>query len=205
MRALSKSELRTIRIAGAVLGAYFILFTGQKALKFLNQRRLEYHRLVQESSRLRTELRPYRDKVLVTKKMMEDSRLDPARLSRALVVSEASAAIFKAAANGGVGLGPIRETAGRKGSSELASIQLDCTGPIGGVMAFLHGFAKIGYPIIIDSVQLTMPGPPGGPGGPGGPGPMPGPAGPPGMVKAHLALIILDFEQWKITPEVPNG
>ena len=65
-------------------------------------------------------------------------------------------------------------------------MQLDCTGPVPAVMAFVHRFESIGYPIILDSVQLN-------------PEPMK-----PGTLKLHLGIVILDFEQWK-GEELPNA
>src|SRR5436190_20703708 len=175
MRALAKTEKRTIRIAALVLGAYFVFFAGQKVWKFVGSRRAEYAKLVQEADKLRIELRPYPDKVAVAHKLMEGFHMDPARLSRASVVADASAAILKAATTGGVQLGPIRESGARQSGKELTSMQLDCTGAVPALMAFLHGFESIGYPIIVDSVQFS-----------------PEPSKP-GQVKAHISLVILDF------------
>ena len=45
-------------------------------------------------------------------------------------------------------------------------------------MAFLNQLEGVGYPVIIDSVQLT-------------------PDMRPGQLKLSLTLVILDFEQWK--------
>ena len=186
MRVLSKSEKRTIRLAVLVLGAYFVFFCGQQVWKFASQRRVEYSKLVLDAAKLRTELRPYKDRALVLKKLMEASHLDPAHLSKASVVGEASAAILKSATTNGVQLGPIRESASRQSGKELASMQLDCSGPVPAVLAFLHRFETIGFPIIVDSVQLS-----------------PEPTKP-GTLKLHLGLVILNFEQWK-AEEVPNA
>jgi hypothetical protein len=46
-------------------------------------------------------------------------------------------------------------------------------------MAFLHRLDTLGYPLVIDSLQLT-------------PQQMP-----PGNLKFNMTIIILDFEQWK--------
>jgi hypothetical protein len=133
---------------------------------------------------LRTELRPYEDKALATQKLMESFHLDPARLTKASVVAEASAAIQKAASGGGVQLGPIREAPARTSAKELASMQLDCTGPVPAMMTLLSRFETLGYPLILDAVQVN-------------------PEPRPGMVKLHLTIIILDFDQWKEeTPSV---
>jgi len=186
MRSLSTSEKRTIRLAGVVLAAYFIFAFGQKSWKYLNQRRTDYVKLSQEAGKLRTELRPYREKILVAKKLMEGCHMDPAKLSKSSVVADASAAILKAATSGGVQLGPIRESGARQSGRELTSMQLDCTGPVPSVLAFLHRFESIGFPIILDSIQLSSE-------------PMK-----PGTLKLHLGLVILDFEQWK-AESIPNA
>src|SRR3954468_10602921 len=110
MRTLNQQEKRTIRLAATAVGVV-LLFSGVlQSWKFLSARRAEYSRLVVEAEKLRTELKPYEDKAAVAKKLMESFHLDPARLTKASVVAEASAAIQKAASGGGVQLGPIRES-----------------------------------------------------------------------------------------------
>ncbi len=179
MRSLSASEKRTIRLAAIVLAVGFLLLGGQRVWKFFAQQRATYVNLLQEVKQRRAELKPYPGRVQDIQTMMEKFHMDPNTLSRTSVVADASAAILKAATAGQVALGPIRETAARSTGKELATMQLDCSGKIASVLAFIHKFDSIGYPIIVDSVQLT-------------PEPMK-----PGMLKAHVALIILDFEQWK--------
>ena len=65
-------------------------------------------------------------------------------------------------------------------------MQLEGTGPIPAVMTLLHRLETLGYPLIVDSVQIT------------------GDPTKPGMVKLNLTIIILHFEAWK-SPEVPNA
>jgi hypothetical protein len=186
MKTFSKSEKRTIRLAVMVLCAYFLFAFGQKGWKYLNQRRTDYSKLSQEADKLRTQLRPYREKALVAKKLMEGFHMDPAKLSKSSVLADVSAAILKAATTGGVQLGPIREAGGRQAGRELSSMQLDCTGPVPSLLAFLHRFESLGYPIILDSVQLSSE------------------PTKPGAIKLHLNLVILDFEQWK-AENIPNA
>jgi len=100
-------------------------------------------------------------------------------------VADASAAIQKAAQSGKVQLGPIRETPGRSSAKELASIQLEGVGPVPAIMGFLHQLGSLGYPLVVDAVQLT-------------------PENKPGSLKMNLTIVILDFEQWK-KDEVPNA
>src|SRR4051812_3691166 len=110
MRTLSKSEKRTIRLATVVLAAYFLFAFGQRGLNFIRKGKADYTVLCQEAVKLKAEVRPYKDKILVSKKLMEGAHMDPAKLSRNSVVADTSAAILKAATTGGVQLGPIRES-----------------------------------------------------------------------------------------------
>jgi len=186
MANLSHSEKRTLRIGIIVLAAYFLFSFGQKSFKFLKQGRADYKTLSSEAQKVRANLRPYKDRIILTKKMMESFQMDPARLSKSNLVADASAAIIKAAATGGVALGAIRETGSRQSGKELASMQLDCSGPISSVLGFLHKFQSIGFPVVLDSIQLTPE------------------AARPGTLKLHLSLVILDFEKWK-PGEIPNA
>ena len=58
-------------------------------------------------------------------------------------------------------------------------MQIEGSGAVPAVMSLLHNLESLGYPLIIDSVQLTT-------------DPMR-----PGQVKLNLTIVVLDFEQWK--------
>ncbi len=176
---LSDREKRTVRYAALGIGAYLVLFCGWKTMGFLNARRAEYRKQVQQAETLRAEIQPYDDKVLVVKKLMDGFHMDPAKLTKATVVAEASAAIQRAAMGGGVMVGAIRETTARASASELASLQLEVVGPVTAITGFLNRIEHVGYPLIVDSVQIN--------------------AEPtrPGQVKVNLTIMVLDFEQWK--------
>ncbi len=186
MRTLTDQEKRTIRFAVVGLSIYLVLFGGLRCWKYLEKKRADYQLLVKQASALRLEVQPYENKVLLVKKFMEGLRIDPAKVTRASLVGSASSAIQKAAAAGGLKLGPIRETAARPSTKELASMQLEGAGPVPAVTTFLHRLDTLGYPLILDSVQLS-----------------PEPTRP-GMLKLTLTIIILDFEQWK-KEEGPNA
>ncbi len=179
MRSLTPHEKRTMRIAAVVLGAFLVLLCGQKAWKFLHARRTEYALLVKEAQSLRDEIKPYESKVAVISKLMESFHMDPAKLSRASLVADASAAIQKAAAGGGVQLGPIRESPAHATGKELATMQLEGAGQVTAILSFLHRLETVGFPLIVESVQLNAE------------------TSKPGMVKLSLTISILDFEQWK--------
>lgn len=186
MRTLTDREQRTIRYAAVGISIYLVLFGGLRCWKYLEKKRADYQHLVKEASGLRQEVQPYETKVLLVKKLMESTRIDPAKLSRASVVGSASSAIQKAAAAGGLKLGPIRESPARPSTKELASMQMEGSGPVPAVMTFLHRLDALGYPVVVDSVQLS-------------PEPMR-----PGLLKLNLTIIILDFDQWK-KEEVANA
>ena len=179
MRTLTDREKRTVRFAAVGISIYLALFGGVRGWKYIEKKRAEYQRLVKEASGLKQEVQPYENKVLLVKKLMESLHLDPAKLSRASVVGAASDAIQKAAATGGLKLGPIRESPARPSTKELASMQLEGAGPVPAVTTFLHRLDTLGYPLIVDSVQLS-----------------PEPTRP-GLLKLTLTIIILDFDQWK--------
>jgi hypothetical protein len=185
MRALTPREKRTLRFGAVAVTIYLLGFGGLQVWKYFAKRRSDYQQMVHQAEALKQEVRLYEDKILVVKKLMEGFHMDPARLSRASVVADASAAIQKAAMGGGVQLGPVRESPARPSSKELASMQLEGTGPVPAIMGLLSRLESVGFPLIIDSVQLT-------------------PDAKPGQLKMSLTILILDFEQWK-KEEAPHA
>jgi len=186
MRTLTQREKRTIRLAGVGIAIYLAAFGGFKVWKFLQKKRVDYQQLVTEAQDLKLEVKRYDDKIAVVKKLMESFHLDPAKLTKATVVAEASAAIQKAATSSGLQLGPVRESPARPSSKELASIQFEATGQVQATMGLLNRLETCGYPLIIDSAQIT--------------------AEPtrPGQIKLSLTIVILDFDQQK-TEGVPHA
>ena len=217
MRALSDREKRTVRLGAAAVGIYLVIFTGLTLWNRLEKSRDDYQQLIRTAERVKRELQLYEDKTVQVRKLRDAFHLNIDNLSKASLVAETSAAIQKAARNGGVQVGPVRESPARSTGKELTSIQLDITGQIKGVMALLHQLDTLGYPLLIDSMQISSAA--GGPGGQGGPrGGVPpmagmpvmrgmppmGGMGPPGMMKLSLTIVILDYEQWK-KEEVRRG
>jgi len=186
MRPLSSSEKRTIRLGAIVLAAGLVVAGGIKAWKFFERQRADYLKMVAEARQLRSDSRTYADKANTVKELMGDFQLDPAKLARNSVVAGASAAIQKAATGGGVQPGAIRESPGRPANKELATIQFEGAGQVAAVMSLLHRLPLLGYPLVIDSVQITAD------------------AARPGQIKLAVTIIVLDFEQWKKT-EAPHA
>ena len=179
MRTLSPSEKRTVRFAAIGAAAYLALFGAFKIGQFFHHQRVAYLQLVTAAQNLKLELRPYEDKAAVVKKLMENYQLDPAKLSRATVVADASAALQKAAASGGIQVGPIRESAAQTSSKGLGTIQFEGSGQVPAAMALLQQLPFLGYPLVLDAVQISA-------------DPMR-----PGQIKLTLTILVLDFEQWK--------
>lgn len=186
MATLSERDQRTLRIGAAVLAAYLVVFFGLRLWRKLEAKRSSYEQLIVDAQRLKRDLQPYENRALLTEKLKETYRINPAKLSRASVVAEASAAIQKAAASGQVMLGPIRESAARPSARELASMQFEGTGPAPAITALLHRLEVLGFPLIVDSIQINA-----------------DPAKP-GMVKLSLIIAVLDFDQWK-SEELPHA
>jgi hypothetical protein len=179
MRTMSPKEKRTLRLGSLFIGIYLVVFFGYSGWGWLAKKRADYEKLVAQAASLQAEIRPYEDKVAHAKKLMENYHLDPAKLSRATVVAQASAAIQSAAAAAGIQIGPVREGAGRSSADELASVEIEGTGPVPAVTGLLHNLESLGYPLVIDSVQLTS-------------DPMR-----PGQLKLSLTVEVLDFDAWK--------
>ena len=180
MPALNDREKRTVRIATVAVAIYLVLFFGFRLWRRLEATRSGYQQLVNDALKVRREIQTYEDKISLALKLKENFRMNPAKLSKASLVAEASAAIQKAAGMGGVQIGPVRESPARTSATELTSMQLEGVGPVPAVMMFLHRLETVGFPLIVDSVQIN-----------------PEPTRP-GMLKLRLTIVILDFDQWKI-------
>jgi hypothetical protein len=192
MRALTRQEQRTVRIGAILVGVYLLIYGMMQANSYFSKRKAEYQVLVKEAQGLKQEVQVYETRTNSLKKLMDDFHLDPAKLTRPSVVAQASAAIQKAAMSGGVVVGAVRESPARPTNKELGSLQLEAMGPVPALMKFLHQATTLGFPLVIESVQLGSEARPGMPGMPGMQGPPPG-----GPLKLSLTILILDFDQWK--------
>jgi len=178
-RLLTDREKRVIRFAGIGVAVYLALFGGFQIWKYFDKKHSDYRQLAVKAQILRRQIQPYKDKALVVKKLMEEFHLDPAKLKRETVVSDASAAIQKAAKAVGLQLGPIRESPAHGAGRALATVQMESSGQVPAVLTFLASLNSIGFPVVVDSAQFTADNTR------------------PGQVKLNLTIIILDFEQTK--------
>jgi hypothetical protein len=154
MRALTPHEKRTLRLGAAALAIYLAVFAFLRGGSYFGNKRSEYLGLVKEAEVLGREIKGYQAKCQVTQKLMEDFKMDPLKLSRPVVVAQASAAIQKAAMGVGVMVGPVRELPGRPANRELASLQLEAMGPLPSLLRFLRETESLGFPLVIESLQV---------------------------------------------------
>lgn len=176
--SLTDRDRRTVRIAALGLGAYLALFGGWRLFNFLGQRRAEYRQLLRDATAQRQKYELYEARAARLRKMMESFKLDPTQLRKTTLVADASAALQQSAMQSGIQLGPIRETLNRGAERELGSIRVEAAGQVPALMSFLHRLRSLGFPLVIDSLQLS-------------PEPMR-----PGTIKVSLNLILLNYEQW---------
>ncbi len=184
--ALTERDRRTIRFAAIGLGLYLAVFGGWQTFGFLGRRHVEYRKLQHEAAQLRTQYELYGSRVTRLERLMETFQMDPARLAKNTLVAKAAAALQQSAASGGLQLGPIRESLNRGSERELGTFQLEAMGQVPALMAFLHRLRGLGFPLVIDTLQVSS-----------------DPARP-GMIKVSLGLILLDYEQWD-KKEVPDA
>ncbi len=179
MRTLSPQEKRTVRFGSIAIAIYLVLFGGMQLWKYGRAKHAEYQTLVREAQKLKQEVQLYDARAESLKKLMATTKIDPARLGRSNLVAAASLAIQQAAAGSGIQVGPVREAAARATGKELATVQFECTGPVPSITGLLHRLETVGYPVLVDTVQIT--------------------AEPtrPGMIKLNLTVLILDYDQWK--------
>lgn len=154
--------------------------------QLLHHQRVEYAKLVDDARQWKLKIEKYKQRADVAKSMMDSYHLDPAKLSRETIVGEASSAIQKAAAGNGVQVGAVRETASRGNGDEIATMQVEASGQVAAVTGMLHRMQTLGYPLLIDSVQISSD------------------AARPGMMKLTLTIVILNYENWK-NPEATHA
>jgi hypothetical protein len=178
MATLSPREKRTVRFAAIAIAIYLALFYGVAGLKGLESGRADYQELLREAAAMKLEVHRYENKLLLLEKLKQKSNIDFAGYSRASLAGQASDAIQKAAISSGVKLGPIRESPGSLAARELATMQLEGIGEVASVMKFLHQLDTLGYPLIVDSLQME-----------------PDPKKP-GTMKLLLRALLLDYDLW---------
>ena len=176
---MTEREKKTIQWGAIGVAAYLVIFFGVRGTKQSGNAGSDYQRFVNNEIALQQEFQRLETKRLQLEKLNESFKIDPAKFSRATVVADASAAIQNAANGGGVMIGPIRESSGRTSAKEITSMQLEGAGPVPAIMKFLHQMNTLGFPLLIDSLQISPDNTR------------------PGNIKVNLTVMVLDYEQWR--------
>lgn len=179
MPPISERDKRTLRWGGIGLGCYLIFFFAAQGIGKLEKTRREYELLRLEAITLKNQFMPYEARILRLEKLRQTFKMEVSKLKRETLAADTSAAIQAAAMSGGIMIGPLRESPGRTAGKEIASMQLEAFGQPQAVLTFLHKLETLGFPVILESLQLGQD------------------ATKPGMVKINLTIQVLDFEQWK--------
>jgi hypothetical protein len=179
MPQLTQRDKRTLQIAAIGLAIYLVLFFGFKWWKSREKAGEGFDQLLARAQREQQEARRQENDLLLFEKHCDTYGFDPRALPKETLVAQAAAAIQNAARQGGIKLGPVRETPGRSAARELSTIQFDGAGQPPAVLTLLHKLQTLGYPIVIESLQFTQD------------------PKQPNMLKVNVTLQILNFEQWQ--------
>jgi hypothetical protein len=181
---MTDRDKKTIRWASIGILIYLVAFGGFKLVRGGGANRDDYETLARRAEQLQTQVRDQENKVLLFEKLSDEYKFDPAKIKKETLVADASAAIQTAAQQGGFQLGPFRESPARSTGKELTTIQVEGSGQVSSALGLLHRLRALGYPMLIDSVQIS-------------------PAqGRPGQVKVNVTITILNYDQFK---EGPNA
>ena len=175
---MTAREKKIVQWGAVGVALYLLLFFGFRSSKGT---RADYERFVNDEQSLKQEFQRLETKRLQLEKLNETFKIDPAKFSNTTVVSDVSSAIQNAAAGGGVMIGPIRESSARASAKEITSIQIEAAAPVPAIMKFLHQVNTLGFPLLIDSLQINPDNTR------------------PGNIKLNLTVVVLDYEQWRKT------
>ena len=87
--ALTARDKRTLRLGGAIVLAYLVLFYGVRGWRSLESDRADYQRLVQQAESVALDIQRYENKLLMIEKLKKAAQLEPAKWSRPLLVAQA--------------------------------------------------------------------------------------------------------------------
>ena len=179
MRTLTPREKRTVQIAAILLGVYLALFYGTGIWRSLESARVEYRGLQASTESLNLKILRAQKKAKRFARLGQTWGIHGDRLEGSTIVTEAREAIERAAKECGVGLGASKETPGRSSSRALRVFQIEGVGKTEAVMGFLHKLRTLGYPLVIDRLNIDTK------------------KMKPGQVRLALSVAILNFKAWK--------
>lgn len=179
MTPLTDRDKRTLRLGALGLAIYLVVFFGVKFVRYLESERTAYANLVLDARLLKQQWETQQARTELIEKLRKESGVDLSKVPKASLVTKTSEAIQQAAMSGGVKLGPMRETPGNNSRGELAVVQLEATGQVQAVLNLIHQMHSLGYPVIIDGIQMK-----------------PDPRQP-NMLRLDVDLVILDLDKWQ--------
>lgn len=151
---MTDHDKKVIRFACIGLIAYLAIFYGRGAFSGLEAKRAAYMNARNEAKEFHKKLKPYETQLLLLEKLRKDRQINLEELNSDTLVADASTAIQIAANQCGVALGPLQETPSRGDASTLTMFRLSGEGPIDGVVNLIYTLRRIGFPLIIDSLNL---------------------------------------------------
>jgi len=162
---------------------YLLLLSGWKAYRYLEEKREAYQVAKLEAEE--TKLRVYRQEVKARRfrHLKKSWNLNFDKLKPETLVGEAREAILKAAQVAKVHIGSSRESHRASSARELATIQLAGEGSTMSVVNFLQSLRGLGYPIVLDHLQINII------------------DQKPGHVTLTLNILVMNFNAWKMEEE----
>ncbi len=179
MQTLNDKEKRTIRYGAIALSIYLLAFYGKGCLGGLETQRDHYATLTQEVREWDAYQETLETKRLLLEKMRGRFALDLASVSSSTLVADTSAAIQSTLQASGFQIGPVRESPGRATSHEAAFLRFETTGPAKAALLLIHRLERVGFPILIDSLQMKQD------------------PKKPGMMELTFQVVVLDYSRWK--------
>jgi hypothetical protein len=177
VRKLTARERRLIRFSALGLGLYLIAYLGFAAFRGLEELRAEHgalRRYVQSSDERLARALVEQQRLA---RLRRQCPLALERLDQKTVVGDARVALEQAAKSCGVSLATVRETPGRLRALEHTVFQVSGGGKDQNVVRFVDRMHRLGYPFVLDNVQVKA-------------------AKAPGQVTFSFSAALLDFARW---------
>lgn len=176
---ISEKDKRTLRLGAIIVVAYLVLFYGLIGVKNLKKRKKDYQQLSLKAERLKVDLLKYETEMVRLEKLKRSFNFNPGGEFKETLVSEVSATIQESANRNGIKLKFINESGARPSSAIRASMRMEGEGSMQGVIRFLDGMGRLGFPLFVESVQLENGG------------------RRPGQLQFNLEALILDYSAFK--------
>jgi len=180
---MNDREKKLVQFTAIGLAVYLILFFGKDYFGILEKKRTDFIQMEKAITSAQVKLRKSANQPLLLEQSRKKLNLEVRSLSSAELVGKTSQAIQQTAKSSGIKIGPLRESS----SIGISSLKFEANGKAESMLKFLRGIRSCGYPVVIDSMQVTVP------------------EGKKGNVSFNLAIGIIDFKNWKKPGAPSNG